>query len=56
MATNVCLILAVISWLAGALNLSYTNNSVTPPKTYMPNWLCLGLFFAGLGLWIMPLI
>lgn len=53
MLVNILLVCAVLSWLFGAMNLSYTTGN--PAKTHSPNWLCLGLFFAGLALWIVPL-
>lgn len=47
MITTLCFILAVVCWGLGFLNVTLKANT--------PNWLCGGLMFAGLGLWIAPL-
>jgi len=54
MLVLVCFIAAVVCWLLGFVNFTYTTGN--PSKAHAPNWLCGGLFFAGLGLWIAPLI
>lgn len=51
MLTNICLFLAVVCWLLGFMKVTFTANG----KPQSPDWLCGGLFFAGLGLWIVPL-
>jgi len=48
MLALICFILAIVCWGLGAFNASFLKPA--------PNWLCLGLAFAGLGLWIAPLI
>jgi hypothetical protein len=45
MLVLICFIAAVVCWLLGALNVAW-------PATKPINWLCAGLMFAGLGLWI----
>jgi len=54
MLVLICFTAAVVCWGLGALNVTWTTGN--PPKAHAPNWLCAGLFFAGLGLWIAPLV
>jgi hypothetical protein len=53
MLALICFILAIICWGLGALNVTWTTGA--PATTHAPNWLCAGLFFAGLALWLAPL-
>lgn len=52
MFVTACYVLAVLCWLAGFFNVTIGS----APKTWAPNWLCGGLFFVGLALWIAPLL
>jgi hypothetical protein len=47
-----CFILAIICWFLGFINFTFTAGG--KPQTL--NWLCGGLMFAGLGLWVAPLL
>jgi hypothetical protein len=46
MLSLICFIIAIVCWFCGAFNVP------RPAVT----WLCAGLAFAGLGLWVAPLL
>jgi hypothetical protein len=52
MLATLCFILAIVCWALGFFNV--TLNAGGQPRVF--GWLCGGLAFAGLGLWIAPLI
>lgn len=52
MVVTLLYLLAVLCFGAGFFNATLGS----PPKAWAPNWLCGGLMFVGLALWVAPLL